>query len=210
MTVKLNVARLKQFLKDEGPASVDLKQIVKLAEVLTDSMKDVFASYDKQIHSDLAAIANQISDTKSELANFHAAEMEKANIPEAGVELDAVVEATENATETIMAAAEEIMCADPSDHEAYSAVVNDKIIEIFEACSFQDITGQRISKVVKTLESVDKQINHLLSHFDTDGEEWIEEEIKTHRDQETKDGLLNGPQAEDKAVKQDAIDDLFS
>ena len=62
---------------------------------------------------------------------------------------------------TIMEAAEEIMGADPSDSDAYTATTQDAVMRIFEACSFQDITGQRISKVVETLSHIEKRVMEL-------------------------------------------------
>jgi len=60
-----------------------------------------------------------------------------------------------------MDAAEEIMSADSSDSGAYQTAVNDACMRIFEACSFQDITGQRISKVVRTLTYIEDRLNKL-------------------------------------------------
>ena len=49
--------------------------------------------------------------------------------------------ATEQASNTIMECAEALMGADASDPAAYKALVDEKMMVIFEACSFQDITG---------------------------------------------------------------------
>ena len=38
---------------------------------------------------------------------------------------------------------------------------------IFEACSFQDITGQRINKVIKLLDSIDERVGKLNELFGT-------------------------------------------
>src|SRR5258708_4915963 len=50
------------------------------------------------------------------------------------------------------------MGADDSDHAAYKALVDEKMMVIFEACSFQDITGQRVSKVVETLQHIEQRV----------------------------------------------------
>ena len=77
-------------------------------------------------------------------------DLKQEKIPRAGLELEAIVASTEKATGTIMDAAEEIMSADATS-ENYVESINDACMRIFEACSFQDITGQRITKVVSTL-----------------------------------------------------------
>ena len=50
------------------------------------------------------------------------------------------------------------MGADASDPAAYKALVDEKMMIIFEACSFQDITGQRIAKVVETLQHIEQRV----------------------------------------------------
>ena len=87
-------------------------------------------------------------------------ELKGERIPEAGRELEAIVQSTEDATGTIMDAAEEIMGADMSSSEGADAI-NDACKRIFEACSFQDITEQRISKVVSTLTFIEERLNQL-------------------------------------------------
>ena len=81
-------------------------------------------------------------------------------IARAGRELQAIVAGTEQATQTILQAAEEI---DRSRRHAGRALksehdqglahdIQDRVVQIFEACNFQDLTGQRVAKVVATLQ----------------------------------------------------------
>ena len=44
-------------------------------------------------------------------------------------------------------------------------VAQSAVTQIFEACNFQDVTGQRISKVVKTLQLIDNRVSQLLHTF---------------------------------------------
>lgn len=141
------------FLKENKARGEDvsLNDVMRLAEVMAGSFKDFLHSYAPSLREDLEEIANEIARMKDEVVDLRAADMKNNKIPQAGRELDAIVEATEAATHTIMSTAEEIMAADNSDPEAYQAFVSDKMIAIFEACTFQDITGQRISKVVSKI-----------------------------------------------------------
>ena len=50
------------------------------------------------------------------------------------------------------------MSADASNLAAYKAFVTDQMTAIFEACSFQDLTGQRIAKVVETLQQIETRV----------------------------------------------------
>lgn len=209
MSAQLDITRIKHFLKREKQDSIHLNDIVRLAELMTDSMLDILKGNDQQTFEDLRKISYQISDTKRDLAEFRADEMHEEHIPQAGRELDAVVDATEGATNKIMEAAETIMGGDPSDPDAYSAMVNDKVIEIFEACSFQDITGQRISKVVKTLNLIDEQIKCIVDRMDN--ERKTEEKGGSRPTGESLlSGLLNGPALKGDGINQDEVDSHFS
>ncbi len=211
MVTKLDITRIQQFLKRNDAESFDLAAIVRLAELLTNSMLLLLEDHDRKTYDSLNKISQSISDTKKDLADFQASEMHDEHIPEAGRELDAVVEATEGATNRIMEAAETIMSADPSQEE-YSDMVNNNIIEIFEACSFQDITGQRISKVVRTLNIIEEQIGAMIHGIDAEKEAQkaiIKNAKNTDEPQDILGGLLNGPAMEGEGVDQNDIDALF-
>jgi chemotaxis protein CheZ len=145
---------------------------------------------------------------KDELCRLNLTDMRNEHIPMAGRELDAIVEATEEATNTIMSAAEEIMGADPNEIDAFQVLVGEKVTEIFQACSFQDITGQRISKVVTTLNALDKRITTLVDKLkimkiaDLPAEE-------SEAEKRARDLMLHGPQFKGEGVSQDDIDALF-
>jgi chemotaxis protein CheZ len=145
---------------------------------------------------------------KEEISALRANDMTGNKIPGAGRELDAIVEATEEATNSIMEAAEEIMSADASDPEAYQELVSNKMIGIFEACTFQDITGQRISKVVETLNYIDERVSVFISHLriPEDIETAVEETDEERRKREL---ILHGPQQSGEGVSQDDIDAML-
>ena len=46
-----------------------------------------------------------------------------------------------------------------------AAKLQDAVTRIYEACSFQDITGQRITKVVTTLKVIEEKVAHIISTF---------------------------------------------
>src|SRR3712207_8670026 len=102
---------------------------------------------DAAIYRELRDIATYITTMKEEIGALQANDMKSQRIPAAGRELDLIVQSTAEATNTIMECAEAIMAADASDASAYKAFVDEKMIVLFEACSFQDITGQRVRKV---------------------------------------------------------------
>jgi chemotaxis protein CheZ len=160
---------------------------------------------EEQLVKELNALAQFIDRAKHDIANIRADEIQSKHIPSATDELDAIIEATEEATGTIMDACEAIQNA-VAGKDVQDAVVTE-VMKIFEACSFQDITGQRISKVVKALQSVEEKVAALLSTFGKGlvSSEALPEEVKTGDA-----ALLNGPQLKGQGVSQDDIDRLLN
>jgi chemotaxis protein CheZ len=158
---------------------------------------------------ELAAVADYIGHMKQEIAALKPNELSRERIPSANDELGCVVQATASATHTIMAAAEEILGAGDLSDKAYRELVETRVLAIFEACSFQDITGQRIGKVLEALGHIEKRLNRFAKAVNVrDSAEGPDPE-EALRQARREVLLLNGPQNEDIAIKQDDIDALF-
>ena len=108
-----------------------------------------------------------------------------------------------------MSSAEVIMSADTSDPDAYQALVNDKVIEIFEACSFQDITGQRISKVVNALNIIDQRVSTFVDRLKIHDMEEVQRE-ETEAERRRRELILHGPQHEGEGVDQNEVDAMLA
>ncbi|QRE78062.1 protein phosphatase CheZ [Methylobacterium aquaticum] len=160
--------------------------------------------------SELLEIADYITKLKRGIAALRAQELTRDRIPMAHDELGSVVAATASATNRIMESAEAMMAIEAKTLPEYRRQVEAHVGDIFEACTFQDITGQRISKVVEALGQLEKR----LSQFSTvvnvrDGEAEHDPE-EARRKARAERLLLNGPQLKGPATPQDAIDALFS
>ena len=102
------------------------------------------------------------------------------------------------------------MAADGSDPAAYKAMVEAKMMIIFEACSFQDITGQRIAKVVETLEHIESRVARFAEVMrDKELEGFLTEHERQRKERKDK-LLLNGPQLEGEGVNQSLVDEMFN
>jgi len=203
--------RMIDYLRQHKPqdGDISLKHVVLLAETMTDSYKEFFEKLDTAIYRDLSEVAAAISQMKSEIGLLRAEDIKHNRIPQAGRELDAIVGATEEATHTIMESAEAIMSADASDIAAYQALVNDRIVEIFEACAFQDITGQRISKVVATLNYIEERVSSFAENLGlVDSEDGAPAE--TAEEKRQRELILHGPQHAGEGVNQADIDALLA
>jgi len=195
--------------KGNHPA-VSLPDVAALTEILMRSLESYFKSVDLTIYQECQSLADYIEDARREIASLSPEHKDDAKIPRAGLELAAIVEQTESATNTIMESAERIMESDPGDAEAYRDTVNDAVMQIFEACSFQDITGQRISKVVTTLEHVENRVDRLIHILGVMNEDPAKAKEPEKAEIESGDkSLLNGPALEGEGIDQSEIDALL-
>ena len=208
---KKDVEGLISFLEQnrDRQGDVTLNDVIDLAGVMTGSMREFLGAVQPTIAAELTAIADEIARLKVEILNLRPNDMKDNQIPEAGRELDAIVEATESATHTIMEAAETIMGAGDMAPGDYQNLVNDKMIEVFEACAFQDITGQRISKVVNTLNMIDERVTSFVERLRiTEGDDAPGEESEA--DRRRRDLILHGPQHAGEGVSQDDVDNMLA
>ena len=200
------VERMTQSKDGSPPNLVDM---LALTELMVESMQDFFGTLDTEVYTEFLTIADQIKTMRSDIAALQPTDLKLEKMPRAGQELDAIVKSTEEATNTIMGAAEVIMGADASDPAAYQTTVNDEVMKIFEACSFQDITGQRISKVVETLQFIEGRIDRLVETIGVADESGTLTDEEQAVEDRKKDQLLNGPQLDGEGQSQDDIDALF-
>ncbi|WP_308911415.1 protein phosphatase CheZ [Pseudokordiimonas caeni] len=194
-------------LRKNRTSSLSLTDVASVTEVLIGTMNAFFRSIDTSIYRECRALSEYIQNARVEIASLQPGDLENSRIPRAGLELDAIVQHTEEATNTIMSAAEEIMALDTSDMDTYQNTVNDAVMRIFEACSFQDITGQRISKVVETLAHIEQRVMELRGLLGV-----TEDDVKraVEPEEEGDKGLLHGPALRGEGIDQSAVDALMS
>src|SRR5436190_2798457 len=201
--------RLVDFLKQKRD-NVTFNDIISLAEVAAQSLQSFFQAMDATVYHELREIARYIESMRQEIGALQVNDLKNSRIPAAGEELGAIVQATEEATHTIMECAEAVMAADASDPAAYKALVDEKMMVIFEACSFQDITGQRIAKVVETLQHIEARVGRfaeVMKASDFTGYMTDEERARAERKEKN---LLNGPQLAGAGIDQAFVDEMFT
>jgi chemotaxis protein CheZ len=87
------------------------------------------------------------------------------------------------------------------------AKLQDATTRIYEACSFQDITGQRITKIVATLKTIERKVAHIINTF---GPDITHASLHSAEAAITDTDLLNGPQLPENAMDQSDIDKLMA
>jgi len=199
-----------------------LRSLVKPAEEVSLQMIEGYKAQiaeAQKLKAELDLIYDAINRTKQEIAAVHLTGFKGPEMARVTNELDAIVGGTESATEAILTHAEEIdqMAATLAprlkndQNQALVADVQDRVVKIFEACNFQDLTGQRITKVVSTLTFIETHILRMMEIWGgLDAFKDIEAEEMSKREGEA--GLLNGPKIEGDAghASQDDIDALFA
>ncbi len=166
-----------------------------------------------QIRLDIAEMHDAIERTKLEIANIKQEDDQSNRFTDASHELDQIVNQTEGATQTILEAAEQIQEQAWTLRENGAAdevcdTIDAKATEIFMACSFQDLTGQRTTKVVQVLRYLESRINLMIGIWGI--EEMEADDTAGPVDARPDAHLLNGPQLNGPAVSQSNIDELMS
>src|ERR1700742_4495067 len=172
----------------------------------------------EKLKVELDLIYDAINRTKREIAVLHGKSFSGEEMARVNRELGAVVGGTEEATQQILEAAESIYQSasalmkvnSPDQQKLLSEEIQERVVSIFEACNFQDLTGQRIKKVMTTMKFIE---NHITVMMDIWGGV---DAIKAHAPAivDTREGdekLLNGPKLDDDVghASQDDIDALF-
>ena len=122
-----------------------------------------------EVHGAVQLVDYSEANLSGQIARIHEQIATLVAVPAAatrnsGVELELVVQATESAANHIMEAAEAIGAwlregrRDPASLEAMAVRVN----AIFEACTFQDVTGQRIRRAISHLQQVETMLTELM------------------------------------------------
>jgi chemotaxis protein CheZ len=170
-----------------------------------------------KIKAEMDLIYEAINRTKREIATLHVSGCNGQELSRVTNELDAVVLGTEGATETILAAAEAIderagnlVAKLKGDDQGLAHDIQEYTVQIFEACNFQDLTGQRITKVVGTLRFVEERIIKMMDIWGgVESFKEIEVELEHRMGDQS---LLNGPSLDSDhgIASQDDIDALFA
>ena len=196
--------------------AVDASELLGVVQAVVDSMGNDLDCGALKVYADIGELAVYIKTARRDIAALSPSEITEKHLPTASDELDAIVVSTETATNSIMEAAEGIeslLSEMPPDQ--VEAITN-HITTVYEACSFQDITGQRINKVVVTLKHIEKRIEELLAAFGTEGGDARERRPASNdgpgvakKGKRSDEALMNGPQLEGEGISQADVDALL-
>lgn len=203
------VAQLNNIRNTKGGAITIDDVGLLLSQLMTQA-----TSHDhRAIQSELDSIFSCFEETKQDVATFLERSGKPADIAGAAESLELVVQATEEATDRILDAAEEIQRLSQEDAAKNAEAIQGAVMEIFEASNFQDLTGQRIKNVCTTLAHLEQHIQKLAALLGgnyTDTSPMPIAPAPMDVDAIDERDLMNGPQNPDHAPSQDDIDALFN
>lgn len=182
-------------------------KVVKIINSVISKVEHAEDENRQNIFKELKQLQKIIDEARSEIGAMRPADIKEKHIPTATDELDAVVESTAEATNTIMDACDIIMEKATAIGGENGDAINNEVTKVYEACSFQDITGQRITKVVTTLRTIEEKVNTLVGVLSS---KLPVEDLEGEEEEKTGDAaLMNGPQMPANAISQDDIDKLL-
>jgi chemotaxis protein CheZ len=196
---KLSLIRAQQPEIDPG-------MVTEVIRAVLTTISDELTAKEATLLREVEELGRTIAIAKSEIAALRVDDITDHDIPFATDELDAIVEHTAQATHAILESCEmldavsEVVTGEPATKLQHA------VTRIYEACSFQDITGQRITKVVTTLKVIEEKVAHIIATFgaSTEAQGRAANTITSDAD------LLNGPQLPAHAMDQSDIDKLLA
>lgn len=185
----------------------DSQAIETVVRAVFSTMHGDLTAKETGLLAEVEDLGRTISAAKAEIAALHVDDITDSHIPSATDELDAIVAHTASATNAILEVCETLDGLASGMSGAQAEVLGDATTRIYEACSFQDITGQRINKVVTTLKVIDEKVAHIINTFSNHEAVPAVSVPPVASGDET---LLNGPQLPMAAMDQSEIDKLLA
>jgi chemotaxis protein CheZ len=195
------------------PRPADRKEIEQVVQSIVATLRGDMSAEELSLYAELEGLSRFIRHAKIEIAALRPDEIQDKHLPSATDELDAIVGSTEKATHIILDSVEKIEHACGTLTGAAKDDIANAVTNIYEACNFQDITGQRIGKVVRTLKQIEDKVAGLVKAFGDEidrAAKAVPELVQGPQTEAVADrALLNGPQLPGTGNTQADIDALF-
>jgi chemotaxis protein CheZ len=180
--------------------------VADVVRAVISTLSGDLSAQETSLLAEVEELGHTIACAKAEIAALRVDDITDNHIPFATDELDAIVNHTATATNVILSSCETLDSVAGSLTGEAATKLQDATTRIYEACSFQDITGQRITKVVATLKTIEAKVGQIVATFGGGGSAVpIELAILP-----TEAALLNGPQHPTVAMDQSDIDKLLA
>ncbi len=164
----------RRFLAEFARRQTAQSQLASAAATVTGSASGAAGGPLDLFLFDVADMAQAIARTKAEIASIRHDAAPQDDIGDATGELQSIVDMTESAASRILAAAERVqeIAWTLREQGAPEQLCNDldaQATEIYTACSFQDLTGQRTRKVIQVLRYLEYRVNAMIELWSRSG-----------------------------------------
>ncbi len=231
-TLEQRIAALEASLKATAGGGHAAGDMIPAEEVwgLIDGVKSMFGQDTgnrAEIFKELGNLAQFINETRKSLSEAKKDHIADKELPDAESQLDAIVNMTKKATDDILDSCDRVQMFHsdlrerliamnpPLDPDALAGVedaitqAQTSLTNIMEACNFQDITGQRIMKVVKLLQEIERKVLKLVVTLGlAEKKDELDENDMATLNADA--ALLNGPSMPGQGLAQDDIDALLA
>ncbi len=207
---KVGLERRIEALKAERGDQVSIAEVGEVVASIMATVQGDITPIHLRVYTELDDLATYIDNARAEISALCPDDIRQSHLPAATDQLDAIVQHTEEATDTILDAVEKI---ETEAGKFDSPLIIEQVTRIFEACGFQDITGQRISKIVATLKFIEQRLDRFVGVFGDEirrGQQHMTQSAEEGSNRESDSPLLQGPQLSTDSNKQEDIDALLA
>lgn len=192
-------------IRKRGEGQIKLQDVEDIVQGLLDTIEKESSINNNMIES-LSSIAEEIKSMKTDIMRGYG---DNEDIQVLSARINTVTESTEKAANDIMDSAEAIQSMLPQLNNDYLAEqMMSNCTKIFEACDFQDLTGQHLTRVMKSVNAIETIVDKVVEALGIEIEIPEEKFDRMSLDADSKElmkgrGIGNAPSQED-------IDDLFN
>lgn len=195
----------------EGNVGQDPVIVAEVVAAVLDTMHGRLSPNEARLLHEVAGLGRIIEQAKVSIAEVSVDAIRGSHIPLVTGELDAIVEHTALATNRILECCETLDRFAASLDSEQGTIVRGATLRIYESCGFQDITGQRITKIVKALQAIEAKVTELSAAYalsdSPDGSVLAAVPAVSASDPV---GMLHGPGSTAEAMDQSSVDKLLA
>lgn len=180
--------------------------VTEVVRAVLTTISDDLTPKEATLLREVEELGRTIASAKSDIAALRVDDINDHDIPFATDELDAIVDHTAHATNAILESCEMLDEVSATLSGESAAKLQAATTQIYEACGFQDITGQRITKIVTTLKAIEEKVAQIIGTFGPSIH--VARRAADHAASDA--DLLNGPQLSAQAMDQSDIDKLLA
>lgn len=202
--------RLEEIRKSRGK-TVSVSEVGDVVASLLRTLNGDLSATEIRVYRELDDLARYIRSAKSEISELRPEQIQSDFIDRATDELDAIVKSTEGATGTILDCAEALEKLSQELSPEQAQKVTNVVTRIYEASSFQDLTGQRVTKVVNALKHIEIELDKIVKVLGDELRKTVSvANMQKPGDARSDAALLNGPRLAGEGASQAEIDALLS